>query len=213
MAFGNIMEPKTWVTIETWCHFLVQAVLDAAHCFRNPHMTHDISGHGATQRPSQSVPLFRDTGDLYTESIPPFSPFPPLPLWHPNTKQSTSAEFAYMEIERRRLHLFMWQTLLSKTETGNDPSLQLSSWGERSSSGSHDAELLLWSLSEIPLPPSSYIQSTRTFGTRSLEMCSLYWPVQNVPAVHFFLLSKKSSSIRSEKQKWSFLWLSHSTVF
>lgn len=44
------------------------AVLDATRCFKKPHTTHDMSGHGATRRPSQSGPLFGDTRDLYTEN-------------------------------------------------------------------------------------------------------------------------------------------------
>lgn len=67
-SFQNFAMTKTWETIETWGHIPAQAVLDAAQCFRNPHMTHDMSKHGATRRPGQSVPLFRDTGDLYAEN-------------------------------------------------------------------------------------------------------------------------------------------------
>lgn len=47
-------------------------------------------------------------------------------------------------MERRRLRLCTGQALLSKMETGNDS--QLSSRGERSSSGSHNAQLPAWNL-------------------------------------------------------------------
>lgn len=192
--FGKIMECKTWVTIEAWRHILVQTVLDAAHCFRNPHMTHDMSGRGATRRLSQSVPLFLDTGDLYLENQYHHSNhFHHCCSYNIATELSTDAEFAYMEMERWRLHLFTWQTLLSKMDTGNDSSARLSSWGERSSSGSHDAQLALWNLSKTPVPPASYIRNVL------YPLCS--GTAQNVPAVLYPHLQKRSSII-SERDRF-----------